>query len=159
MTLLCADNVIWQDGTEPVAILGTATTASTTTITLDSTDRATPTEGFPDPNGSTMYAWIINPTTGAIDQFTYTGKTSTTLTGVTGCGRNDAGCRVAVLGRDMHQKILDLKQTRQLFTFTDVDGVTYTALFNTYQSNAWSINQDDFHGGLENEVPITLLQA
>lgn len=159
MTLLCADNIIWQDGTEPSAILGTATTAATTTITLSSTNDATPTSGFPDPNGSTAYASIINPDTGAVDQFTYTGKSSTTLTGVTGCGNNAVGSRVAVLGRDLHQKILDLKETRQLFTFTDIDNITYTVFFHSYQSNNWVVNQDDWYGGFENEVPIALLEA
>ena len=159
LTLLCADDIIWQDGTEPVGILATATTGATTTITLNSNDTATPTDGFPDPNGSTMYASVINQTTGVTDQFKYTGKTSTTLTGVTLIGTNSVGDKVKVLGRDLHQKILDLKQTRQLFTFTDVDSLTYTVLFNSYQSNNWVVNQDDWFGGMENEVPIVLLQV
>lgn len=164
MTLVCADNIEWQDGTEPAAILGTTTTAGVTSITLSSTDQAVPTTGFPDPNGATYHASIINPDTGIPDRFTYTGKTDTTLTGIPATGTYAlgvcaAGSQVKVLGRDIHQNILDLKQTRQLFTFTDVDGLTYTVLFNAYQSNNWIINQDEFYGGFENEVPISLLEA
>jgi hypothetical protein len=63
------------------------------------------------------------------------------------------------LGSDLHRVILDLKQTRQLYTFTDIDSLTYTVLFHSYQADVWSINQDDFSGGLENEVPIVLLEG
>lgn len=166
MRLACVDGIIWQDGTEPVAIVSGAISAGQTSLTLKSSDIAAPTSGFPDPSGEVMYATIIDPNTGARDEFSYTGKTDTTLTGIPASGtyalsaHNDVpNTRAAVLGKNLHQKILDLKQTRQLYTFTDIDGITYTMLFHAYQADVWSINQDDFGGGLENEVPITLLEA
>ena len=164
MKLLCTDDIVWQDGTEPAALLNADVSANATSITLKSSNDATPTAGFPDPNGGVMYASIINISTGARDRFSYTGKTDTTLTGIPSSGQyailaHSANDPVKVTGGDLHQKILDLKQTRQLFTFTDIDAITYTVLFHSYQSDDWSINQDDYYGGLENEVPITLLEA
>lgn len=161
--LLCADRVSWIDGTEPQAILGAAVSAGATSITLKSTDDATPTSGFPDPNGSAQYC-TIEDSSGTKDVFTYTGKTSTTLTGIPATGANALGSHsvdeiVRITGANLHQQILDLKQTRQLFTFTDIDSLTYTVLFHSYQADNWVVNQDDYWGGLENEVPITLLEA
>lgn len=166
MRLACIDDIVWQDNTEPVAIVSGAILAGATTLTLKSTDDATPTAGFPDPSGEIMYATIIDPITHAKDEFSYTGKTSTTLTGIPASGSyalsahdDQPDTRAKVTGKNMHQKILDLKQARQLYTFTDIDGITYTILFHAYQADVWSINQDDWAGGLENEVPITLLEA
>ena len=164
MKLLCADNITWLDGEEPVAILETATAAGDTSITLKSSNDASPLGGFPDPNGSTMYCSIINPTTGVADRFTYTGLTTTTLTGIPSTGANalgvhTAGSIVRITGGDMHQKLLDLKEAKTLYTFTDIDGLTYTVLFHAFSEENFVINQDDYWGGLENEVPITLLEA
>ena len=164
MKLLCADNITWLDGEEPIAILETATTAGVTSITLKSSNDSTPLAGFPDPNGSAMYCSIINPTTGVADRFTYTGLTTTTLTGIPATGANAvgvnaAGSTVRITGGDLHQKILDLKESKTLYTFTDIDGLTYTVLFHAFAEDNFVINQDDYWGGLENEVPITLLQA
>jgi hypothetical protein len=111
-----------------------------------------------------MYASIINPTTGVADRFTYTGKTTTTLTGIPATGANAIGIHAAdsvvrVTGGDLHQKLLDLKQSKELYTFTDIDGLTFTVLFHAFQEENFVINQDDYYGGLENEVPITLLEA
>lgn len=164
MKLLCADNIVWQDNTQPVGLLNAAVTAGDTSITLKSSDDAVPTAGFPDPAGSVAYSSIINPDTGAVDTFSYTGKTDTTLTGIPATTiyaiiGHDAGSQVKVLGADLHRAILDLKQTRQLYTYTDIDGLTYTVLFHSYQADVWSINQDDVTGGLENEVPIVLLEG
>ena len=91
-------------------------------------------------------------------------KTGTTLTGIPSSGTyaltsHVAGDFVKVLGADLHRAILDLKQTRQLYTYTDIDGLTYTVLFHSYQADVWSINQADVTGGLEGEIPITLLEA
>ena len=163
MKLACPDNMQWLDNTEPVAILGANITALDTTMTLDSNDNATPTNGFPDPNGETMQA-AVELADGTEDVFTYTGKTDTTLTGIPSSGTyaldaHTAPLKVRVRGADLHQKILDLKQTRQLFTYTDIDGITYTVFFHSYQSDNWVINPEDIGGGMENEVPITLLEA
>lgn len=162
--LLCADNIIWIDGTEPAGIVGSAITAGDTTITLKSSDDSTPTAGFPDPNGSTAYASIVDQSTGQAYQFSYTGKTDTTLTGIPATGTyaladHNVNDKIMIRAMDIHQVILDLKQTRQLFTFTDVDGITHDAYFHSYQADTWVINQDNWEGGLENEVPITLLEA
>lgn len=163
MRVACVDNIVWADATEPKAILGSAVTAGATSITLKSADVATPTSGFPGPAGETMYA-TIETSTGTQDVFTYTGTTSTTLTGIPATGANSLGSHsvnevVKITGANMHQKLLDLKQTRSLYIFTDIDGLTYTVLFHSFQTENWSINQADLTGGLENEVPITLLQA
>ncbi|MBK9272878.1 MAG: LamG domain-containing protein [Saprospiraceae bacterium] len=163
MKLACPDKMIWLDGAEPQAIVGTAINAEDTSIVLKSTDDASPTNGFPDPNGSAMYA-VVEDSDGNEDVFTYTGKTSTTLTGIPSSGtyalsNHSVGEIVRIRGADLHQKILDLKQARQLVTFTDIDGLTYTVLFHSYQSDNWVINPEDSGGGLENEVPITLLEA
>ena len=164
MKLLCADRIIWLDGTEPVAILGSAASAGDTSITLKSTDVATPTDGFPDPDGETMYASLIDPDSGEKDTFTYTGKTDTTLTGIPATGDyaiedHAVGHEVRITGADLHRVILALKETRQLYEFTDIDGLTFTVLFHSYESDFWVINQEPYYGGLENEVPITLLEA
>lgn len=165
MNLACVDNIIWQDHTQPVAKLKNAVTAGDTSITfVDTEGNTTPTEGFVDPAGSTMYACIINPDTGVRDNFTYTGKTNNTLTGIPSTGQtallaHAVGSQVKISGANLHKKILDLKQERKLWTLTDIDGLTYQVLFHQYDSDSWSINQDDFYGGLENEVPITLLES
>lgn len=164
MRLLCADNVVWLDGTQPVAVLNTATTGGETSITAKSSDDANPLAGFPDPDGETMYCSILNPTTGVADRFTYTGKTTTTLTGIPATGANALGAHavgsiIKIMGGDMHQKILDLKQSKELYTFTDIDNLTYTILFHAFSEENFTINQDDYYGGLENEIPITLLEA
>jgi len=164
MKLLCADNLQWLDSEEPIAILQTATTGGETSITLKSSDDATPLGGFPDPDGSAMYCSIINPTTGVADRFTYTGLTATTLTGIPTTGANALGAHAAgsvvrITGGDLHQKILDLKEAKTLYTFTDIDGLTYTVLFHAFAEDSFVINQDDYWGGLESEVPITLLEA
>jgi hypothetical protein len=52
-----------------------------------------------------------------------------------------------------------LKEAKTLYTFTDIDGLTYTVLFHAFSEDSFVINQDDYWGGLENEVPITLLEA
>lgn len=164
MKLLCADFVTWLDGEEPIAILQTATTGGEATITLKTTADSTPLGGFPDPNGSAMYCSIINPTTGVADRFTYTGLTTSTLTGIPTTGANALGAHAAgsvvrITGGDLHQKLLDLKESKTLYTFTDIDGLTYTVLFHAFAEENFVINQDDYWGGLENEVPITLLES
>lgn len=163
--LACVDNLVWQDDTEPVGMIKEATTVGQTSLQLVSNQGDfTPTAGFIDPNGAPMYASIIDPNTGEAHVFTYTGKTSTTLTGIPAVGQysltvHAVNSKVKITGANLHKKILDLKQARQLFTLTDIDGLTYTVLFHQYESDSWVINQDDFYGGLENEVPITLLEA
>lgn len=163
MKLLAVDDIVWQDGTEPKGILNAAVTAGATSITLKSSDIAIPTSGFPNPSGSTAYA-IIETSAGVKDMFSYTGKTNTTLTGIPATGTYALGAHAAaeivrVTGAAIHQVLLDLKGTRQLFTFTDIDGLTYTVLFHAYQEDNFVVNQDNYRGGFENEVPITLLEA
>jgi len=46
--------------------------------------------------------------------------------------------------------------TKELHTLIDLDGTTYTVLFNDLDQNSWVINQDD---GSESTIPISLIQA
>jgi hypothetical protein len=46
--------------------------------------------------------------------------------------------------------------TKELHTLTDLDGTTYTVLFNDLDTNSWVINQDD---GSEVTIPISLIEA
>lgn len=160
ITLACADEMIWLDGTRPIGLLNAAVTAGDTTITL------TTTAGFPNPNGSTMYATVIN-SSGTEDTFSYTGKSATQLTGVPATGSYallahtsaEIGVsKVEINGRNLHRALLDLKSTKKFYTFTDIDSNTYTALFHSFSSDSWVVDLASF-GGIENDVPITLLEV
>ena len=108
-------------------------------------------EGFP----SQGRAVVVDGSTE--DEFTWTGKTSNTLTGCSGFSdHTDTGLTVKITGAMLHKQLLALKQEKEFFTFTDIDGLTYTVLFNDYQSGDFVINQED---GIENNVPITLLES
>jgi len=58
--------------------------------------------------------------------------------------------------RTLHNTILTMKQTKSLFTFVDIDENSYNVLFHQYQADNFVVNQTD---GIENDVPITLLEA
>ena len=161
MTIAAVDNIVWQDETQPISLLGAAVTAGDTTLTLDDVD------GFPDPNGSTFYATLTNYLD-VEDRFTYTGIAGSTLTGIPASGdyallahaAAEVGVsEVAMRGRDIHQSLLDIKQTKKMYTFTDIDENTYTVFFNSFQTDGWVIDPITDSGFLENEVPITLLEA
>ena len=161
MNIVAVDDIIWQDDTRPVALLNAAVTANDATITLTDTD------GFPDPNGSTFYA-TVTASDGTEDRFTYTGISGVTLTGIPTSGTyalsahaaTEVGVsKVRVRGRDIHQTILDLKQAKTTYTFTDIDENTYTVFFNSYQTDSWVIDPQGNPSNMENEVPITLLEV
>lgn len=159
MTIVCPDNMVWGDNTVPIAKIGTGCTAGDTTLILDSI------AGFPDPNGSTMYASVILADD-SVDTFSYTeiDVATKTLTGIPATGTyalatHAAGLKVKVLGRDIHRALLDLKRTKKFYTLTDVDGLTYTVYFSSYQTDNWVIDVATGSNLIENEVPITLLEA
>lgn len=159
MTVVCPDNIKWGDETVPVAKIGTACTAGDTSLVLSSI------EGFPDPNGSTAYASIIEAD-GTIHSFSYTEITvnTKTLTGIPATGTyslptEPIDLAVKVLGRDIHRALLDLKRTKKFYTFTDIDGLTYTVYFSVYQTDNWVLDVEAGTSLIENEVPITLLEA
>lgn len=150
MKLACPDNMVWLDGTEPITTTSATNSANATTLTVTST------AGFP------TQGRIIVTDAGVEDEFTYTGTTSTTFTGIPSSGslalsaHSSTGLTVKMTGRSMHNAILTMKQTKQLFTFVDIDGSSYTVLFHQYQADDFVVNQDD---GIENNVPITLLEG
>jgi len=159
MTLVCPDNMKWGDETVPIAKIGTGCTAGDTTLTL------TTIEGFPDPNGSTAYASVILAD-GTVDTFSYTeiDTGNVQLTGIPATGTyalatHAAGLYVKVLGRDIHRVILDLKTAKKFYTLTDVDSLTYTVYFSSYQTDNWVLDLSTGSNLIENEVPITLLEA
>lgn len=158
MTVVCPDDMVWLDGTQPISTMSAGCTANDTSLILVDAD------GFPDPNGSTFQASVVDSTGTVIDTFTYTGKTGDTLTGIPSSGSlalgtHAAGTRVEVKGRDLHKNLLNLKQTKKFYTFTDLDGNTYTTYFHSFQTDGWAIDVSAGKDVLENEVPITLLEA
>ena len=145
MKLVCPDNIIWLDGTQPIST--TAETIDLAETSLDLVDAS----GFPTKGR----AVVVDGSTE--DEFTWTGKSSNTLTGCVGLtAHSSSGLVVKMTGATMHKTILTLKQTKSLFTFYDIDNISYTALFHQYQADDFVVNQTD---GLENNVPITLLEA
>jgi hypothetical protein len=86
------------------------------------------------------------------------------LTGIPAVGSlalqtHAAGARVAVMGRDLHQNILELKREKKFHTFTDIDNNTYTVLFNSFQTDEWAIDIGEGKDIRENEIPISLLEV
>lgn len=158
MTIVCVDNIVWLDGTEPAGLMSTGCTAEDTTLALLDAD------GMPDPDGSTFYASVVDDFDNVLDSFTYTGKTGDTLTGIPATGTyslstHAANTRVKVLGRDLHKNLLELKRTKTFYTYTDIDGNTYTTYFHSFQTDGWAIDTTVGRDLQENEVPVTLLEA
>lgn len=150
MKLACPDNLVWLDGTEPITTTTATNSANATSLTVTSTS------GFPTQGRAVLVD------SGTEDEFTWTGKTSTTLTGIPSSGslalsaHSGTGNTVKMTGRTMHNTILALKQAKTLYTFVDIDSSSYTTLFHQYQADDFVVNQDD---GIENNVPITLLEG
>jgi len=150
MTIACPDNLVWADGTQPRSLTAEAITAGETALDLDDAG------GFPTQGRATLYDG------GVADEFTWTGKTGNTLTGIPATGDDALGAHsstdleVKITGGNLHKLILDLKTTKSLYTFTDIDGEEYTIHFNGYQPDNFLIGND---GYVENNVPITLLQV
>lgn len=145
MKLVCADQLIWLDGTEPISTTAEAITADETD--LDLADAG----GFPTQGRAVVVDNDVE------DEFTWTGKTGNTLTGCVGlAAHSSTGLVVKITGAMLHKQILVMKQTKQLYTFTDIDGLEYTVHFHQYQADGFTVNQDE---GIENDVPITLLEA
>lgn len=150
MTIACPDNIRWLDRSEPISVIPGAITAGQTTLTL--TDGS----GFPTKGRGVV---IDN---GVEDEFTWTGRTGNQLTGIPASGslalgtHATTGLTAKINGGALHRLILSLKQTKGLYTFVDIDGTSYTVLFHGYQEDGFSVNQDS---GIENNVPITLLEA
>lgn len=148
MKLSCVDNIVWLDKTQPISrtTVGAITLAQST-LTLEDTG------GFP-----TKHTGVLCDSTGTeLEEIAWTGKSSTQLTGVTGLTAHASGTYIVKMtGRTMHKLLLSLKSTKTLYTFTDIDSLTYTILFHNYQADNFVVNQDN---GIENDVPITLLEA
>lgn len=145
MTLACVDNIVWLDGTEPIST--TAETIDADEASLDLADAS----GFPTKGR----AVVVDGSTE--DEFTWTGKSTNTLTGCVGLSAHaTSGLTVKMTGATMHKQLLVMKQTKSLFDYVDIDGLTYSILFHGFQPDGFSINQDN---GIENNVPITLLEA
>lgn len=144
MKLACPDNIVWLDGTEPISTATSTISAGQTTLAL------TDASGFP-----TMGRGIVDDTTD--DEFTWTGKSGNTLTGVSGLAQHTtSGLTVKITGAMLHKQLLTLKQTREFYTLTDIDGLTYEVLFHQMQEDDFIVNQDL---GIENAVPVTLLET
>lgn len=158
MTIVCVDNIVWLDGTEPAGLMSAGCAAGDTSLILIDAD------GMPDPDGSTFYASVVDDFDNVLDSFTYTGKTGDTLTGIPSVGTyaltvHPANTKVKVLGRDLHKNLLELKRTKTFYTFTDIDGNSYTSYFHSFQTDGWAIDTTVGRDLQENEVPITLLEA
>jgi hypothetical protein len=145
MKIACPDNIMWLDGTEPISTTTAAITLAQTTLIL--TDAG----GFPTKGRAVVVDAEVE------DEFTWTGKSSNTLTGVSGLlAHTSTGLVVKITGKMMHKQLLTLKQAKTFYTLTDIDELTYTVFFNNYQADDFIVNQDD---GIENNVPITLLES
>jgi hypothetical protein len=144
MKFACPDNIVWLDGTEPISVAPSAISAGQATLALADGD------GFP-----TKGRAIVEDTTN--DEFTWTGKSGDTLTGVTGLLQHTkAGLTVKITGGMLHKQILEMKKTREFYTYTDIDGLTYEVLFHQFQEDGFIVNQDE---GIENDVPVSLLET
>jgi hypothetical protein len=142
MKFACPDNIVWLDGTEPISTSTATIAAAQVTLPLADGD------GFP-----TKGRAVIDTT----DEFTWTGKTGDTLTGVVGLLQHTtAGLTVKMTGATMHKQLLTMKQTREFFTFTDIDGLTYEVLFHQFQEEDFVVNQES---GIENNVPVSILET
>lgn len=155
MKVACPDNVEWLDGTQPVALLTASTIVGDSTITLSDTG------GFPNPGttGERVWAVIEDDTTGTLNEFSYTGISGQTLTGCSSITAHDITTgtfHVALRGRHMHKKLLELKQRKAILSYIDIDTIRYRVLMHDYSEDGWVINTQD---GLENDVSITLLEA
>jgi len=147
MKLACPDNMVWLDGTEPISRTTTGAIAAADT-TLNLVDGS----GFP-----TKHKGVILNASGVETEIAWTGRTSNQLTGVSGLPTLTSGqYTVKMTGRVMHKLLLTLKQTKTLYTFVDIDILSYTILFYNYQADDFVVNQTD---GIENNVPITLLEG
>lgn len=147
MKLACPDSMVWLDGTEPISLTTTGAIAATDT-TLNLVDGT----GFP-----TKHKGVILNASGVETEIAWTGRTSNQLTGVSGLPTLASGqYTVKMTGRVMHKLLLTLKQTKTLYTFIDIDSLSYTVLFYNYQADDFVVNQTD---GLENNAPITLLEG
>lgn len=145
MKVACPDNLVWLDGTEPIST--TTTIISYSDTTLDLLDAS----GFPTKGR----AVIVDA--GVEDEFTWTGRTGNQLTGVAGLSNHsDIALTVKITGAMLHKTLLVLKQTKQFYTYTDIDGLTYTTTFHQLQEDEFIVNQED---GIENNIPISLLEA
>ena len=145
MKIVCPDNIIWLDGTQPISTAPSAILVGAATLPLASAS------GFPTAGRGV----VIDA--GVEDEFTWTGKSGNSLTGCSGLlAHTSTGLTVKITGAMMHKQLLVLKQAKTLYTFTDIDGLTYTTLFHQYQADDFVVNQTD---GLENNAPITLLEA
>ena len=150
MKLACPDNIMWLDGTEPISTTTAAVTAGQTTLAL------TDSSGFPTKGRGVLVDGSTE------DEFTWTGNSGNTLSGIPATGdaalsaHTSTGYTVKITGKMMHKQLLTLKQAKTFYTLTDIDELTYTIFFNNYQADDFIVNQDD---GLENNVPITLLEA
>lgn len=145
MKLACPDNIVWLDGTEPISV--TTTTISYSDTELDLEDGA----GFPTKGRGV----IVDG--GVEDEFTWTGRTGNTLTGVSGLSNHsDVALTVKITGAMLHKTLLTLKQEKKFHTYTDVDGLSYTVMFHQFQADDFIINQES---GIENDVPVALLEA
>lgn len=151
MKLACPDNIIWMDGTEPISTTTAASiSAGATSLVLNDAS------GFPTKGR----AVLVDGSTE--DEFTWTGKSSNTLTGIPATGslalsvHSSTSYTVKMTARTMHNTILTMKQTKSLFAFVDIDEISYNVLFHQYQADNFVVNQTD---GIENDVPITLLEA
>ncbi len=145
MKVVCPDNIVWLDGTQPISTAPAAILVGATTLPLASAS------GFPTAGRGVVVD------AGVEDEFTWTGKSGNSLTGCSGLlAHTSTGLTVKITGAMMHKQLLVLKQAKTLYTFTDIDGLTYTVLFHQYQADDFVVNQTD---GLENNAPITLLEA
>lgn len=141
----CPDNIIWLDGTEPISTTVAATLITDTTLDLvDGT-------GFPTKGRAVVVDGSVE------NEFAWTGRTVNQLTGVTGLFAHTAtGLTVKMTGATMHKTLLLLKQGKEFYTYTDIDGLTYNVMFNQFQADDFIVNQES---GIENDVPVALLEA
>lgn len=151
MKLACPDNIIWMDGTEPISTTTAASISAGATSLVLTNGTGFPTKGR---------AILTDGSTD--DEFTWTGRTGNTLTGIPATGslalsaHSSTGYTVKMTGKTLHNTILTMKQTKSLFAFVDIDEISYNVLFHQYQADNFVVNQTD---GIENDVPITLLEA
>lgn len=155
MKVACPDNVEWLDETQPVALLTASTALAASTITISDTG------GFINPGTTGERVWCVieNIGDGTLNEFSYTGISGQTLTGCVGITAHDITAnsfRVAIRGRHLHKKLLELKQRKAILSYVDIDTIRYRVLMHDYSEDGWVINTQD---GLENDVSLTLLEA
>ena len=146
MRLAGSDYMQWQDGTRPICELTQDEVAGATTLHVDDTG------GMPEAG----LVEVRDADGGYSHLIEYTGKTTTTLTGVEDFTGASSGDSVLQSSRAMTTYLWDLKETGGLVELTDIYGNISYVLITSIEDNGAVVGSDD---NIEFEAEVNLLEA